>query len=170
MADDFYHLYAVDIAAMQLLGVKHFRFSISWSRVIPDGDGAINQKGLDFYASLLDALHAAGIEPIVCLYHWDLPQVTRLIYRPAHKSMHLCCPQQYKLLESILACCLWIAAYKGVGHAAFSEQARKWCTVRSMFWRKRYSACRRWSPSLAAGPMTRLCQHLSSTPKWSFRL
>ncbi|CAL8468095.1 g7634 [Coccomyxa elongata] len=74
VADDFYHLYAVDIAAMQLLGVKHFRFSISWSRVIPDGDGAVNQKGLDFYARLLDTLHAAGVEPLVCLYHWDLPQ------------------------------------------------------------------------------------------------
>ncbi|BDA42217.1 beta-glucosidase 34 [Coccomyxa sp. Obi] len=74
VADDFYHLYPIDIAAMQLLGVKHFRFSISWSRIIPDGDGAVNQKGLDFYARLLDALHAADIEPLVCLYHWDLPQ------------------------------------------------------------------------------------------------
>ncbi|BDA42216.1 beta-glucosidase 1B [Coccomyxa sp. Obi] len=74
VADDFYHLYPIDIAAMQLLGVKHFRFSISCSRILPDGDGAINQKGLDFYAQLLDALHAAGIEPHVCLYHWDLPQ------------------------------------------------------------------------------------------------
>ncbi|BDA42215.1 beta-glucosidase 1A [Coccomyxa sp. Obi] len=74
VADDFYHLYPIDIAAMQLLGVKHFRLSISWSRIIPDGDGAVNQKGLDFYARLLDALRAAGIEPLVCLYHWDLPQ------------------------------------------------------------------------------------------------
>ena len=87
VADDFYHLYPIDIAAMQLLGVKRFRFSISWPRIIPDGDGPVNQKGLDFYARLLDAMHAAGIEPLVCLYHWDLPEVSCLVHVPALESI-----------------------------------------------------------------------------------
>lgn len=78
IADDFYHLYQSDIGLLQQLGAKHFRMSISWPRIYPNGDGAVNQKGLDFYSNLVDALLAAGIEPHVTLYHWDLPQVTML--------------------------------------------------------------------------------------------
>lgn len=74
VADDFYHRYKEDVALMKRLGVKGFRFSISWSRVFPKGDGAPNPKGLDFYKRLLDELHAAGIEPYCTLFHWDLPQ------------------------------------------------------------------------------------------------
>ncbi|KAK9917352.1 hypothetical protein WJX75_003452 [Coccomyxa subellipsoidea] len=74
VADDFYHLYLNDIAAMRLLGVKRFRMSIAWPRIFPSGDGQVNQQGLDFYARVLEALLVAGIEPHVTLYHWDLPQ------------------------------------------------------------------------------------------------
>jgi beta-glucosidase len=74
VADDFYHRYKEDIALMQHLGVKGFRFSIAWSRVFPTGTGTPNPKGLDFYKHLTDALHAAGIEPFCTLFHWDLPQ------------------------------------------------------------------------------------------------
>ena len=73
-ADDFYHLYRDDIAMMKRMGLKAFRFSISWSRVFPTGTGAPNTKGLDFYNRLVDALLAAGIQPFCTLYHWDLPQ------------------------------------------------------------------------------------------------
>eukprot|EP00475_Leptophrys_vorax_P002523 TRINITY_DN1140_c0_g2_i1.p1 TRINITY_DN1140_c0_g2~~TRINITY_DN1140_c0_g2_i1.p1 ORF type:complete len:524 (-),score=139.62 TRINITY_DN1140_c0_g2_i1:55-1626(-) len=75
-ADHFYWLYKQDIALMKKLGVKAFRFSVSWSRVIPTGQVAdgINQKGLQFYSDLVDALLEAGVEPNLCLYHWDLPQ------------------------------------------------------------------------------------------------
>lgn len=59
---------------MQSLGLKHFRFSVAWPRVIPSGSGAVNADGLDFYNRLVDALLAANIEPMVTLYHWDLPQ------------------------------------------------------------------------------------------------
>lgn len=84
VADDFYHLYLNDIAAMRLLGVKRFRMSIAWPRIFPSGDGQVNQQGLDFYARVLEALLVASIEPHVTLYHWDLPQVTQrllLIHR-----------------------------------------------------------------------------------------
>ncbi|CAL5223968.1 g6575 [Coccomyxa viridis] len=74
LADDFYHRYTSDIQLMQSLGVKRFRMSIAWTRIYPQGDGSVNQKGLDFYAGLINNLLAAGIEPHVTLYHWDLPQ------------------------------------------------------------------------------------------------
>ncbi len=73
VACDHYHLYKEDIAQMKALGLKSYRFSISWSRVMPDGTGAVNQKGLDFYKRLCQELREAGISPIVTLYHWDLP-------------------------------------------------------------------------------------------------
>lgn len=74
VADDFYHRYREDISQMKSLGLKAFRFSIAWPRVFPNGTGAPNPKGLDFYHRLIDALLEAGIEPYCTLFHWDLPQ------------------------------------------------------------------------------------------------
>ncbi|CAK0738170.1 hypothetical protein CVIRNUC_001004 [Coccomyxa viridis] len=74
VADDFYHRYMGDIKIMQSLGVQRFRMSIAWPRIYPQGDGPLNQKGVDFYVGLVTSLLAAGIEPHVTLYHWDLPQ------------------------------------------------------------------------------------------------
>jgi beta-glucosidase len=74
VADDYFHRYKEDIALMKMLGLKTCRFSIAWSRVFPDGTGAPNPKGLDFYKRMTDELHANGIEPYCTLYHWDLPQ------------------------------------------------------------------------------------------------
>jgi beta-glucosidase len=74
VACDHYHRYHEDIALMRELGVGAYRFSIAWPRVLPGGRGAINEEGLSFYDRLIDALLAAGIEPWICLYHWDLPQ------------------------------------------------------------------------------------------------
>ena len=59
---------------MQELGIDAFRFSVAWPRIVPDGRGAVNVAGLDFYDRLVDQLLAAGIEPVATLYHWDLPQ------------------------------------------------------------------------------------------------
>lgn len=74
IACDHYHRYAEDVALMARLGVGAYRFSVSWPRVLPRGRGAPNPAGLDFYDRLIDALLAEGIEPWLCLYHWDLPQ------------------------------------------------------------------------------------------------
>ncbi len=74
VACDHYHRYAEDIALMGRLGLKAYRFSIAWPRVIPGGCGPANLAGLDFYDRLVDALLAANIQPFVTLYHWDLPQ------------------------------------------------------------------------------------------------
>jgi beta-glucosidase len=73
-ANDHYHRYKEDVGLIKELGAKAYRFSIAWPRVFPDGDGAPNLKGLDFYDRLLDELLANGIEPYATLYHWDLPQ------------------------------------------------------------------------------------------------
>ncbi|MDR0599411.1 MAG: beta-glucosidase [Treponema sp.] len=72
-ACDHYHRYKEDIAIMKELGLKAYRFSLAWPRIIPDGDGAVNEKGLDFYERLIDALGEAGITPYVTLFHWDYP-------------------------------------------------------------------------------------------------
>jgi len=74
VACDSYHRYGEDIAIMRALHLKSCRFSIAWPRILPDGTGAVNQKGLDFYKRYVDALLDAGIRPSCTLYHWDLPQ------------------------------------------------------------------------------------------------
>ncbi len=74
VATDHYHRYVEDVALMQELGLQTYRFSISWPRVIPNGTGATNPAGLDFYDRLVDELLKANIIPTATLYHWDLPQ------------------------------------------------------------------------------------------------
>jgi beta-glucosidase len=74
VACDHFHRYREDVALMQAAGFNAYRFSLAWPRIIPDGTGAVNHKGLDFYDRLVDELLHAGIEPMACLYHWDLPQ------------------------------------------------------------------------------------------------
>ncbi len=74
VACDNYHRYREDIALAKQLGMKTYRFSIAWPRVQPDGRGAVNTKGLDYYKRVTDSLLEAGIRPFPTLYHWDLPQ------------------------------------------------------------------------------------------------
>ena len=74
VACDHYHRYAEDIGLIKSLGVDAYRFSVAWPRVLPQGRVGVNQTGLDFYDRLIDGLLEAGIEPWLCLYHWDLPQ------------------------------------------------------------------------------------------------
>lgn len=71
---DFYHQYHTDIALMKEAGLKVFRFSIAWTRIFPQGDGTPNPEGVEFYHHVIDELTAAGIEPLVTMYHFDYPQ------------------------------------------------------------------------------------------------
>lgn len=73
-AVDHYHRYQEDVRLMADLGLKSYRFSISWPRIFPNGDGEVNAKGIAFYRNLIDELLKYGITPVATLYHWDLPQ------------------------------------------------------------------------------------------------
>ncbi len=74
VAADHYHRYPEDVALMKAMGLRAYRFSLSWSRILPDGGGQANPAGLAFYDKLVDALLEAGIQPFVTIYCWDLPQ------------------------------------------------------------------------------------------------
>lgn len=74
IAVDHYHRFREDVALMAELGLKSYRFSLSWPRLLPEGRGRINEAGVAFYSALIDALLEHGIEPMITLYHWDLPQ------------------------------------------------------------------------------------------------
>ncbi len=73
VASDHYHHYKEDIALFAEMGFKAYRFSIAWTRIIPDGDGEVNPKGIEFYQKLIDECRANQIEPIVTMFHFDLP-------------------------------------------------------------------------------------------------
>src|ERR1700733_6032905 len=74
IACDHYHRHTEDIELMRNLGVQAYRFSLSWSRILPEGSGRANAQGFDFYHRLVDDLLSAGITPFATLFHWDLPQ------------------------------------------------------------------------------------------------
>ncbi|MBU7578836.1 MAG: beta-glucosidase [Flavihumibacter sp.] len=75
VACDFYHRYRDDLLLVKALGFNSFRFSISWSRILPDGSGKANANGIEFYQRVIDECLSLGLTPFVTLYHWDLPQV-----------------------------------------------------------------------------------------------
>lgn len=73
VACDHYHRFKDDVKLMKELGIKAYRFSLSWPRILPDGTGRVNEKGVKFYSDLIDELLSNGIEPYITLFHWDLP-------------------------------------------------------------------------------------------------
>jgi len=74
IACDFYHRYEEDILLLKAMNIPHFRFSLSWSRILPNGYGTLNQLGVDFYNRIINFCLECGITPWITLYHWDLPQ------------------------------------------------------------------------------------------------
>ncbi len=112
VASDHYHRFREDAALMRELGLTAYRFSISWSRVIPDGDGPLNPAGVAFYHALIDELVAAGIEPIVTMYHFDLPAA-------------LAGSGGWRRRETIEA----FVRYAGVLFDEFGAKVRYWLTI-----------------------------------------
>jgi len=112
VACDFYHRYAEDIARMQSMGIQAFCFSISWPRIIPEGAGDTNQKGLDFYSHLVDALLAAKITPIVTLFHWDTPLA--LMQRGSWEARDMAS---------------WFSDYAALVTRTLSDRVKYWLTI-----------------------------------------
>ncbi len=112
IACDHYHRFKDDFALMRRLGVKHYRLSLAWPRLHPDGGPGVNQKGIDFYRRVFDALEKNGITPWVTLYHWDLPQA--LEDRGGWRSR--------AVVDAF-------ARYCDTAVRAFSDHARHWITL-----------------------------------------
>jgi beta-glucosidase len=112
IACDFYNRYESDLELVAQLGFKEFRFSISWSRILPAGTGAVNQEGIDFYNRVIDKCLALNIEPWITLYHWDLPQA--LEDRGGWKN------------RSILD---WFSEYVSLCAHTFGSKVRNWIVL-----------------------------------------
>ncbi len=111
VACDHYHRFAEDIALMRRLGVDAYRFSVAWPRVLPTGRGNSNEPGLDFYDRLIDLLLRAGIEPWLCLYHWDLPQALEDLGGWANRD-----------------CAAWFADYAAVVARRYGDRVKRFAT------------------------------------------
>ena len=112
VACDHYHRYPEDIDLMAEIGLQAYRFSVSWSRVMPFGKGAINEKGLEFYDRLIDGLLAKNIEPMLTLYHWDLPQSLQDLGGWANRSITD-----------------WFADYASLLFERYGDRVKKWVTL-----------------------------------------
>ncbi|HEX2299196.1 MAG TPA: GH1 family beta-glucosidase, partial [Pseudonocardiaceae bacterium] len=112
VACDHYHRYREDVALMAELGLASYRFSVAWPRIQPDGTGPVNPRGLDFYDRLTDELIGHGIDPVVTLYHWDLPQ--SLQDRGG-----------WTIRETAAA----FAEYAEIVHARLGDRVRTWTTL-----------------------------------------
>jgi beta-glucosidase len=112
VACDHYHRYRHDVALMRELSVGTYRFSVSWPRIVPDGTGPTNTRGLDFYDELVDTLLESGINPMLTLYHWDLPQALEDAGGWVNR-----------------ATAYHFAEYAAVVHARLGDRIRTWSTL-----------------------------------------
>ena len=112
IACDHYHRFKEDLDLMKWMGVKAYRFSVAWPRVIPDGVGKINEMGLDFYDRLIDSLLEREIAPWLTMYHWDLPEALQL--RGGWNNR--------EILE-------WFGAYAEVLTSRFGDRVKNWMTL-----------------------------------------
>ena len=111
-ATDFYHRYVEDIDLIKRMNFKVFRFSLSWSRILPSGTGEVNQKGLDFYHKVIDKCLVEGIEPWVMIYHWDMPQILEARGGWANRNV----------ID-------WFSEYVDVVTRAFGDKVKNWMVL-----------------------------------------
>ena len=111
-ACDHYHRYSADLDLIQWLGVSAYRFSVAWPRVLPEGTGKVNLKGIDFYDRLIDGMLARGIEPWLTMYHWDLPQILQDRGGWANRSS-----------------VDWFAEYANVLSEKYGDRVKRWMTL-----------------------------------------
>ncbi|RKT19931.1 beta-glucosidase [Streptomyces sp. 1114.5] len=123
-ACDHYHRYPEDVALLRGLGIDDYRFSISWSRLLPGGTGPVNPKGLDFYDRLIDELLAAGIAPTATLYHWDLPQA---LETPSNSGSAT--GGGWRVRETAEA----FAEYANVAADRYGDRVERWITLNEPF-------------------------------------
>lgn len=121
VAIDQYHRYAEDIAHLEKLGAQTYRFSLAWSRILPEGTGLVNQAGIDHYNRVIDALVEAGIEPTVTLYHQDLP-------------LALAMQGGWSNPESPE----WFAAYARLAFETFGDRVPTWITINEPYMESMY--------------------------------
>ncbi len=112
IACDHYRRMESDVALMRELGLTAYRFSVNWGRVLPQGRGAVNEAGLGFYERLVDTLLANGIEPLLTLYHWDLPEAL---------------DNQGGWLNPDIA--HWFADYTALMARRLDDRVKRWCTI-----------------------------------------
>jgi beta-glucosidase len=112
VAANSYNLYHKDIELMRNLGVNSYRFSISWSRLLPQGRGEVNSLGVEYYNNLINSLLEANIQPIVTLYHWDMPQALQDEYDGLLDE---------RFIEDF-------AAYSRLCFSLFGDRVKKWIT------------------------------------------
>lgn len=112
VACDHYHRFRQDVKMMQEMGVKYYRFSINWTRVLPNGTGTVNEKGIQFYSDLVDALLESGITPMVTLFHWDYPYAL-------HQRGGWLNPESSN----------WFANYAKIVVDALSDRVTYWMTI-----------------------------------------
>ena len=112
-ACDHYHLMREDVSLMKAMGLKAYRFSIAWPRIMPSGKGQVNTEGLQFYDDLINELLDQGIEPWVTLYHWDLPLALQM--------------EEDGWLNAEIAD--YFEAYARICFARFGDRVKHWITL-----------------------------------------
>merc|ERR1712018_616978 len=121
VACDSYHKYEEDVQLLKAMGMTSYRFSIAWTRILPNGIGEVNQAGIDYYNNLIDELLANDIEPAVPLYHWDIPQALQDTLADPEN------PESGGWLNPAVAD--WFEEYAGVCFAAFGDRVKTWITL-----------------------------------------
>jgi beta-glucosidase len=138
VACDHYNRWRSDLDLMASLGIESYRFSIAWPRVLPEGDGEVNQAGLRFYRELAEGLVERGIEPIATLYHWDLPQALQDRGGWAARDTAKRFAEYASLVADALGDVVsewitinepWVVAFQGHAHGTKAPGLRSWPTA-----------------------------------------